>query len=114
RKRGMILAKENRVKHDPTKTSKNDGGLLRPIEGRHNALVKELRRAFAHGELTQQGYCAIEGLRIVEEAMRSGLKFGAVFFSSSGGSKAERLLPQIGSRVATLLLPEMLFAEVVP
>ena len=110
----MILASGNRVKYEPTKTSQNDAGRLRPIEGRHNALVKELRRAFAHGELTQQGYCAIEGLRIVEEAIRSGLKFGAVFFSSSGGSKAERLLPQIGNRVDTLLLPDKLFADVVP
>ena len=87
---------------------------LRPIEGRHNALVKELRRAFDHGELTQDGYCAIEGLRIVEEAIRSGLKFGAVFFSNSAGTKAERLLPQIGNRVDTLLLPDKLFAEIVP
>jgi TrmH family RNA methyltransferase len=87
---------------------------LRPVEGRHNALVKELRRAFAHGELTSEGYCAIEGLRIVEEAIRSGLKFGAVFFGSSAGAKADRLLPQIGNRVDTLVLPDKLFAEIVP
>jgi RNA methyltransferase, TrmH family len=87
---------------------------LRPIEGRHNALVKELRWAFAHSELTPDGHCAIEGLRIVEEAIRSGLKFRAVFFSRSAEAKAERLLPQIGSRVDTPLLPDKLFAEVVP
>jgi RNA methyltransferase, TrmH family len=86
---------------------------LRTIEGHHNALVKELRRAFARGELTSEGYCAIDGLRIVEEAIRSGLKFGAVFFSASGQAIAERLLPQIGNRVDTLLLPDKLFAEVV-
>jgi RNA methyltransferase, TrmH family len=89
-------------------------GRLRAIEGHHNALVKELRRAFACGELTPDGHCAIEGLRIVEEAIRSGLKFRAVFFSRSAKTKAERLLPQIGSRVDTLLLPDKLFAEVVP
>jgi RNA methyltransferase, TrmH family len=89
-------------------------GRLRPVEGRHNALVKELRRAFARGELTPEGYCAIEGVRIVEEAIRSGLRFGAVFFSNSAKAKADRLLPQIGSRVDTLLLPEKLFGEVVP
>ena len=50
-------------------------GRLRRIEGRHNALVKELRRAFARGELSTDGYCAIEGLRILEEAIRSGLRF---------------------------------------
>ncbi len=30
-------------------------GRLRHIEGHHNALVKELRRAFAQGELTSDG-----------------------------------------------------------
>jgi RNA methyltransferase, TrmH family len=89
-------------------------GRLRRIEGRHNSLVKELRRAFAQGELTKDGYCAVEGLRIIEEAIRSGLRFLAVFFSDSAGNKAERLLPQIGSQVETLVLPDKLFASVVP
>ena len=87
---------------------------LRRVEGRHNALVKELRRTFARGELTDSGACAIEGLRIVEEAIRSGLRFEAVFFSDVAQTKAERLLPQIGAHVATLVLPEKLFAGVVP
>jgi hypothetical protein len=39
---------------------------LRRIEGRHNALVKELRQAFSRAELTSDGYCAIEGFRILE------------------------------------------------
>ncbi|HYK49733.1 MAG TPA: hypothetical protein VEU94_08400, partial [Terriglobales bacterium] len=77
---------------------------LRRIEGRHNALVKELRRAFARGELTPEGYCAIEGLRILEEAIRSGLRFQAVFFSETAAARAERLLPQLGAQVETLLL----------
>jgi len=87
---------------------------LRRIEGRHNALVKELRRVFTHSEPTADGYCAIEGLRIVEEAIRSGLKFRAVYFSESSVSKAERLLPQIGSHAETLLLPDALFVGAVP
>jgi len=89
-------------------------GRLRRIEGRHNALVKELRKAFARGELTPDGYCAIEGTRILEEAIRSGLRFRAVFFSQSAENKAERLLPQIGAHVETLLLPDQLFATAVP
>jgi TrmH family RNA methyltransferase len=89
------------------------GTRLRRIEGRHNALVKELRRAFARGELTPDGYCAIEGLRILEEAIRSGLKFRAVFFSESGQARAGRLLPQIGAHVETLLLPDKVFAGAV-
>jgi TrmH family RNA methyltransferase len=87
---------------------------LRQIEGRHNALVKELRRAFACSESTADGYCAVEGLRIVEEAIRSGLRFRAVFFSESAQAKAQRLLPQIGSHVETVLLPDKLFTGLVP
>jgi TrmH family RNA methyltransferase len=89
-------------------------GRLRRIEGRHNALVKELRKAFARGEPTSDGYCAVEGTRILEEAIRSGLRFRAVFFSQSAENKAERLLPQIGEHVETLLLPDKLFATAVP
>jgi RNA methyltransferase, TrmH family len=87
---------------------------LRRIEGRHNSLVKELRLAFARAERTEEGDCAIEGLRIVEEAIRSGLRFRAVFFRESAESHAERLLPQIGAHVETLLLPDKLFDSAVP
>ncbi len=87
---------------------------LRRIEGRHNALAKEVRQAFAHAERTQDGYCAIDGVRIVEEAIRSGLKFRAILFKESLGNLAERLLPQIGANVETLLLPDRLFDGVVP
>jgi RNA methyltransferase, TrmH family len=87
---------------------------LRRIEGRHNPLVKQLRQAFARAELTESGECAIEGLRILEEAIRSGLRFGAVFFRESAQDRAERLLPQIGAQVETLLLPDKLFDSLVP
>ncbi len=87
---------------------------LRRIEGRHNTLVKELRRAFARGELTPDGYCAIEGPRILEEAIRSGLRFRAVFFNETAATRAERLLSQLGAQVETLVLPDKLFASVVP
>jgi TrmH family RNA methyltransferase len=88
-------------------------GRLRHIEGRHNTLVKELRRAFAAGEPGPDGYFAIEGLRILEEAIRSGLKFRAVFFSASSEAKAARLLPQMGAHVETVMLPDKLFASAV-
>jgi TrmH family RNA methyltransferase len=87
---------------------------LRRIEGRHNALVKDLRQAFARGELTETGDCAIEGMRIIEEAIRSGLRFRAVFFRESAQDRATRLLPQIGANVDTALLPDKLFDDAVP
>src|SRR5580693_6650512 len=87
---------------------------LRRIEGRHNPLVKQLRLAFSRAELTEAGDCAIEGLRILEEAIRSGLRFRAVFFRESARDRADRLLPQLGAQVETLLLPDNLFDSLVP
>jgi RNA methyltransferase, TrmH family len=87
---------------------------LRRVEGRHNAQVKELRQAFSRGELTSDGYCAIEGFRILDEAIRSGLRFRTVFFSESAAARAEKLLSQLGAQVETLLLPDKLFASAVP
>lgn len=86
---------------------------LRRVEGRHNALVKEIRRAFARSELSEAGDCAIEGVRIVEEAIRSGLRFSAVLFSESAEALATRLMPQIGAHVETVVLPDKLFAGMV-
>jgi len=87
---------------------------LRRIEGRHNPLVKQLRQAFSRSELTDAEDCAIEGLRILEEAIRSGLRFSSVFFRESAQAAADRLLPQIGAQVETLLLPDKLFDSLVP
>ena len=52
-------------------------------------------------------------MRILEEAIRSGLKFKAVFFRASAENRAERLLPQMAAHVDTLLLPDKLFASAV-
>ena len=66
------------------------GARLRRIEGRHNPLLKDLRQAFSRAEVTEDGDCAIEGLRIIEEAVRSG------------------------AHVETLMLPDKIFAAAVP
>lgn len=87
---------------------------LRRVEGRHNALIKGVRQAFAHAEVTGEGDCAIEGVHIVEEAIRSGLRFRAVLFRESAESLATRLLPQIGSHVETLLVRDKVFDGAVP
>jgi TrmH family RNA methyltransferase len=98
----------------PSETAPSTQHRLRRIEGRHNPLVKQIRQAFLRAELTESGDCAIEGLRIIEEAIRSGLRFSAVFFRESAQDLAERLLPQIGAQVETLLLPDKLFDSLVP
>jgi TrmH family RNA methyltransferase len=97
-----------------TRESARSQPRLRRIEGRHNPLLKQLRQAFSRAQRTADGDCAIEGLRMLEEAIRSGLRFRAVFFRESAQERAERLLPQIGAHVETLLLPDKLFDASVP
>jgi RNA methyltransferase, TrmH family len=86
---------------------------LRPISGRHNQRLKELRLAFRSAELTAKGECAIEGVKLLEEALRSGRHLETVFFSEAASSLAEKLLPQISARTETLVLPNALFKSVV-
>lgn len=86
---------------------------LRPISSRQNTLVKELRAAFHQGELTPDGHCGIEGVRLLEEAIRSGVRLKAVFFSESARDRANKLLPQISSHAETLLLPDEVFKSAV-
>ena len=85
---------------------------LRPVSSRQNAIVKQLRRSFSQGEIVD-GYCAIEGLHMIEEAIRSGLKMKAICFSKSGEVKAERLLKQVSRHVEMLLLPDDVFRSAV-
>ena|SRR6202158_1748926 len=94
--------------------TRNQADRLRPVAGRHNPRLKELRLAFRRAELTDQGECAIEGVKLLEEALRSGLHLGSVFFSESARPLVEKLLPQINARTETLVLPNALFNSIVP
>ena len=87
---------------------------LRPVAGRHNARLKELRLAFRRAQLTPQGQCAIEGVKLLEEALRSGRHVDSAFFSESARPLAAKLLPQISERTETLILPNALFNSIVP
>jgi TrmH family RNA methyltransferase len=86
---------------------------LRPIASRQNSLVKDLRRAFTQAEPAEDGSVAIEGVKLVEEAIRSSLRLRAVFFSESARERANRLLPQLGRTTETILLPDDIFSSAV-
>src|SRR5882672_18800 len=94
--------------------NRSQGERLRPVAGRHNQRLKELRLAFRRAELTLHGECAIEGVKLLEEALRSGQHLDSIFFSESARPLAEKLLPQIGARTETLVLPNALFNSIVP
>jgi TrmH family RNA methyltransferase len=85
---------------------------IRRVSSRQNSLVKDLRRAFQQAELVE-GHAAIEGVRVIEEAIRSGLKFKAVFFSDAAESRLERLLPQFSSHTEVLGLSDEVFSSAV-
>jgi TrmH family RNA methyltransferase len=86
---------------------------LRPVSSRQNALLKELRRAFARAEPTDDGYIAAEGVHLLEEAIRSGLQVKAVLFSESARNRAQRLLPQLAADVETLVVADDVFSSAV-
>ena len=103
------------MKQDAKATrTRSQADRLRPVAGRHNQRLKELRLAFRRAELTPKGECAIEGAKLLEEALRSGQHLASVFFSESARPLAEKLLPRIGARTETLVLPNALFNSIVP
>jgi len=85
---------------------------MRRITSRQNALVKDLRRAFQRAELVD-GHAAIEGARVIQEGIRSGVRLKALFFSDAAQPKIERLLPQIPGHAEMIELPDDVFQSAV-
>jgi TrmH family RNA methyltransferase len=72
------------------------------LTSRDNRWLKGFRMALRGGLPTESGSVGVEGVRLVEEALRSGCRIEAVLFSESGERHHERLAPFIGR-------PEMAF-----
>jgi TrmH family RNA methyltransferase len=87
---------------------------LRRVVSRQNAHVKELRRLFHEAVPNRDGEVAVEGMHLVEEAIRAGLRLNTVFFSESARERAHKLIPQLPSYTEVLLLPDDVFASAVP
>jgi TrmH family RNA methyltransferase len=85
---------------------------LRRITSRSNELLKDLRRTFVDGG-PQGELVAIEGVRMIEEAIRSGLKVRAIFFREPEEAIAPRLLGQIGAKAEAVAVPAQLFNQTV-
>ena len=88
--------------------SSQSGQRLRPVSSRQNALVKKLREAFVQGT-SDDGLCAVEGIRLIEEAIRSRLKVHALFVRQLAQARAERILDQLSKHAEALLLPNDVF-----
>jgi TrmH family RNA methyltransferase len=65
------------------------------ITSRDNRWLKEFRLALKGGLPTESGFVGVEGVRLVEEALRSVCPIEAVLFSETGERHHERLAPLI-------------------
>jgi TrmH family RNA methyltransferase len=81
----------------PGKTARNARAASEPaiLTSRDNRWLKEFRMALRGGLPTEGGYVGVEGMRLVEEALRSGCPIRAVLFGESGERHRERLAPLI-------------------
>jgi len=85
---------------------------LRPVASAQNALVRELRQAFSQAQ-SIDGVCAVEGIRLIEEALRSRLKIQTLFVRESSQMKAQRILEQLTKHADAVLLPDRIFDSAV-
>ena len=84
---------------------------LETITSAANPLLKDVRRASAHGSLTAGGWCIAENLHLLEEALRSPCEVKAVLAAESKRSTVEAY----GRRLAdtkVVVLPDALFAGI--
>jgi TrmH family RNA methyltransferase len=72
----------------------------RRVESRQNARVKELRGGLSRGMKTAHHHIAVEGLHLVQEAVKSGLNLDTVFLQEGH----EGLLQQFPSGSAEVLI----------
>src|SRR3984957_165182 len=79
----------------PGKSARNAAPSAAPgvLTSRDNRWLKGFRMALRGGLPTESGFVGVEGVRLVEEALRSGCRMEAVLFSESGERHHERLAP---------------------
>src|SRR4051794_17992182 len=87
---------------------------LRTITSRQNGRVKELRSLFREASPNQAGEVAIEGMHLLEEAIRSSLHISTVFIAQTARERAHKLLPQLPKQTEVLVVPDDVFASAVP
>jgi RNA methyltransferase, TrmH family len=76
-----------------------------------NPLLKEVRRAVAHGSLTAQGWCVAESFHLLEEALRSPCQVKTVLAAQSKRVSLEALGQRLAG-VKVVLVPDALFAGI--
>jgi TrmH family RNA methyltransferase len=81
------------------------------ITSRENRWLKRFRAALS-GERGEDGIVGVEGVRLVEAALGSGLPVEALLVSDSGARHLPRVAPLLASQVPVLHTSDKLFAGV--
>lgn len=98
---GSVLVTSKRVKIRADRRRK--------LTSLRHPLLQSLRRALRRGELTVDGYCAIEGIHLVEEALRSEVEVTAFVGARSALASLERFEAAVNGRVRSYLIPDRVF-----
>jgi len=83
----------------------------RIVQSKQNARLKELRKAFTRPGRDTHGLVAIEGLHLLQEAVRAGMRLKTVFLRM--GSEDVGVFGDDNSGIETLFVPADIFDSVV-
>lgn len=82
------------------------------LTGHDNRWLKRFRGALRGGEPSPDGFVGVEGVRLVEEALRAGLAVEALLVSAAGERRLDRLRQWIVPGMRLLRTTDRLFAGV--
>jgi len=75
---------------------------VRTIQSKDNARLKELRKAFAEPRRGERGLVGIEGPKMLEEALRAGLRVATVFVAQGAEGLLDGFRLALGTEILTL------------
>jgi TrmH family RNA methyltransferase len=87
---------------------------LQTITSAANPLLRDVRRAIARGDVTDDGLCVAEGFHLLDEALRSGRAVPAVLTSESAQNKLGPLVTdtRVDTHTRVIVLPDALFQTI--
>src|SRR3989304_2708696 len=83
-----------------------------PIPSSDNRWLKRFRRALRQAEASEDGLVGIEGARLVEDSLRSGIEVAALLLSPSGEEHLNRVGAFLPPDAPLLRTTDRLFAGV--
>ncbi len=81
----------------------------RELSSPRHPLLKRFRRALERGELTPDGCCAVEGVPLVEEALRSPAEVVALIAARSAERRLASLEAASNGRIRSYVVPDRVF-----